>query len=159
MLIEVKICENCNHRNSVIAVECEKCGYDLTFAFPQKVDDSSSVADTNINDSLDVNNECNMSCGEWIIVSLSNEELSIAIDNEISLGRDCEPFNSKFNESNYTSRIHAKLRVFNGVVQVMDASTNGTFVNDKKINKMEWVDVGDGSIIKFADVSFVIRRR
>ena len=97
--------------------------------------------------------------GMWILAFLADEENAVAIKGETSVGRDCELFNARFNSSNYTSRIHAKLRLFEGKLQIMDASTNGTFIDDKRIPKMEWTDAEDGSVVRFADVSFVVRRR
>lgn len=160
MIREVKVCENCNHRNPVDAKECEECGYELTFVYPQKIDDSVQTKTQNDNNESEVNGTQRQltQSGNWEIISVSNETLRSVLGPEIAVGRDCDLFNEQFNSSNYTSRIHAKLRVVDGVVQVMDASTNGTFVNDKRIPKMEWLPVDDNSSIKFADISFRIRR-
>ena len=144
MFIEVKICENCRHKNVITAMECEQCGYDLTFVFPQKIEETKAdgVEET----------------GDWEIISAANESCRYVLSEEVAVGRDCDLFQEQFNSSHYTSRIHAKLRVADGVVQVMDASTNGTFVNEKRIPKMELISVENDSIIKFADISFKIRR-
>ncbi len=153
-MIEVKICENCRHQNPVVALECEKCGYDLTFVYPQKIDPERSDEEPQT-----VNGEESKgSVSGWIMVATSDESQICAIDSEISVGRDCSQFSEQFNSSNYTSRVHAKLRIKDNMVQVMDASTNGTFVDDKRINKMEWVNVPENSVIRFADVTFRIRR-
>ena len=154
MMIEAKVCENCNHKNPVTAVECEKCGYDLTFVFPQKVDE---------NDQKPVASDEASSCptdnsSGWSLVSAKNEKIGILISGEMSVGRDCDVLGDLFNSSNFTSRIHAKLRLNGDTVQVMDASTNGTFVDEKRIGKMEWIDVAEGSTVRFADVEFKVRR-
>ena len=155
-MIEVKICENCKHRNPVNAVECEECGYDLTFAYPQKIDENNLVSSEV---ELKENTlEKNDTLHNWEIILLSDNKIKQTINGEISLGRDCDLFKEQFNSSNYTSRVHAKIRVFEGQLQIMDASTNGTFINEKRISKMEWVNVSEGSIIKFADVQFSVRR-
>lgn len=163
MMIEVKVCENCKHKNSVTAVECENCGYDLTFVFPQKIDNSEEQEETTDDRQGEDRKTSLMSensgDGAWVLAYLADEENAVVIKGETSVGRDCELFNARFNSSNYTSRIHAKLRLFEGKLQIMDASTNGTFVDDKRIPKMEWTDTQDGSIVRFADVSFVVRRR
>ncbi|NLZ49441.1 MAG: hypothetical protein GX895_11835, partial [Clostridiales bacterium] len=31
---EVRVCENCNHINNINNLECEKCGFDLSFVIP-----------------------------------------------------------------------------------------------------------------------------
>lgn len=160
MMIEVKICENCKNRNPVNAVECEQCGYDLTFVFPQKVDDAIQTDKENYSESCsEMVEEQVINCSNWELVSISDEKNCYQLGAEISVGRDCDVFSEQFNSSNYTSRTHAKLRVKDDIVQVMDASTNGTFVDEKRIPKMEWITVNDGSSIRFADISFRIRRK
>lgn len=162
MMIEIKKCENCGHNNPVIAVECEKCGYDLTFVFPQKIEENSQSEENNPQSNSNRTTEIMQAPCEgtfWGITPLSNEDDFYRIDGEVSVGRDCDIFNVQFNTSNFTSRVHAKLRVFENQLQVMDASTNGTFVDDKRIPKMEWLCVCEGSIIKFADVSFKVQRQ
>ena len=154
MMIEAKVCENCNHKNPVTAVECEKCGYDLTFVFPQKIEENDQK--TEVSDEAP---SCTTdSESGWSLVSTSDEKSRISICGEISVGRDCNVLGDLFNTSNYTSRIHAKLRLNGDSIQVMDASTNGTFVDEKRIPKMEWVDVLEGSTVRFADVEFRVRR-
>ncbi len=157
MMIEVKMCESCNHRNPVSAMECESCGYDLTFVFPKMVDPNvEKEKDTSGTETHSIENGVN---AEWLMISTCNDDEVFGLTGEVSVGRDCEPLNALFNSSNYTSRTHAKLRVMDDEVQVMDASTNGTFLNEKRIKKMEWVAVPDGSTIRFADVSVRIKRK
>lgn len=31
---EIRICENCGHHNPVDNLECEECGFDLSFCIP-----------------------------------------------------------------------------------------------------------------------------
>ena len=163
MIIEVKICENCRHRNPVQAVECEQCGYDLTFAFPQTIDDASLSGE--IPGNYSGRNQVTYVMEEvrgdetWELVFKADESVKESINHEISLGRDCEIFNNQFNSSNYTSRTHAKIRIHEGDLQVMDASTNGTYVDEKRIPKMEWTNLPDGCVIRFADISFIARRK
>lgn len=151
MKIEVKVCDNCKHKNPISAVECEKCGYDLTFSFPQMVEESAPD---------DSPNSKEQESGDtWEIYALSSSDCGYEIVGELELGRECDVFSDLFNSSNYTSRIHAKIRKQNGKIQVMDASTNGTFIDDRRIPKLEWIDVPDGAEIRFADISFGVRRR
>ena len=157
MMIEAKVCENCNHKNPVTAVECEKCGYDLTFVYPQRIDDTSGEENSQ-NDNT-ATSQVASQCGGWVLANLTNSDEEEIISGETSVGRDCELFNMRFNSSNFTSRIHAKIRVFEDRLQIMDASTNGTFVGERRIPKMEWTDVADGETVKFADISFVVRRK
>lgn len=162
MMIEVKICENCNHKNPVNAVECEQCGYDLTFVFPQMIEDTPEQSGNKLQESGNNRETCIMNQEEdssgWKLVSCENDALIHPVLHEESVGRDCDVFNDLFNRSNYTSRKHAKIRVMDGSVQVMDASTNGTFIDDNRIPKMEWTNVPAESTLRFADISFVVRR-
>lgn len=159
MMIEVKICDNCNHRNLVNAVECENCGYDLTFVYPQTIDDSEPSKEDLKSEVTSTSEDLSSEQDQWSLVYTADENIQLSISSEISLGRDCDPFNELFNNSNYTSRIHAKVRVLDEKVQVMDASTNGTFVAEKRIPKMEWINVDDGETVRFADVSFIVRKK
>ena len=75
----------------------------------------------------------------------------------MSVGRDCDALSDIMNSSNYTSRVHAKLRIKDSKLQVMDASTNGTYLNNVQLRKLEWVDVNIGDSIKFADLEFIVK--
>ena len=35
---EVRVCENCKHHNPIDNLECEKCGFDLSFCIPVSED-------------------------------------------------------------------------------------------------------------------------
>lgn len=146
MMIEVKICDNCGHRNPINVMECEQCGLDLTFAYPQMVDDS-----------IEEPCEENETGSGVVLEYVSDPSYRINITKEISVGRDCDELSEIMNSSNYTSRVHAKLRIKDGKLQVMDASTNGTYLNDVQLKKLEWVDVNIGDKIKFADLEFVAK--
>ena len=38
---EIRVCENCNHPNDINNLECENCGFDLSFVIP--IDESELV--------------------------------------------------------------------------------------------------------------------
>ncbi len=80
---------------------------------------------------------------------------TIPIQNELVIGRD--GVNGEyFEKSNYVSRKHAIFYVENGEVLVFDASTNGTFLNDKRLPKLTKTPVHSNDKITFADVSFEV---
>lgn len=152
-MIEVKKCDNCGKDNDVSSTECVYCGYDLTFVFPTKKNETENV-ENEINSS---DGDLEKSATRYSLIVKNGEE-QIIVSEEISVGRDCDYLNELFNKSNYTSRTHAKLRIENGKLQVMDASTNGTFIDDRRIKKLEWFDVPECSTLRFADIEFIIRR-
>ena len=61
-----------------------------------------------------------------------------------------------FKEFRYVSREHAHVKLENGVISVKDVSTNGTFINDKAIDKNEWVELSSGDKVRFAEASFEV---
>ena len=84
---EVRVCENCKYPNSINNLECEKCGFDLSFVIPtdesiltKQTEDSSNSIDTKTVVSMDAN--CNL-----VLVSMDGK-LTIPIHNELVIGRD-----------------------------------------------------------------------
>ena len=135
---EIRICENCGHHNPVDNLECEKCGFDLSFCIPvaeETVEAKEEIADYNIRS--------------------ADGETVIKINGEVLIGRDgvCSEY---FERSTYISRKHATLYFENGKVYVMDASTNGTYINGKRIDKMQKVILNKGDKITFADMDFIL---
>lgn len=85
----------------------------------------------------------------------SDGEITIAVDGEVLIGRD-GVYEEYFDRSNYISRKHATLYFENGAVCVLDASTNGTFINGKRVEKMQKIPLNKGDKITFADMDFVL---
>ena len=73
-MTEYRICEYCGERNHVSALECSKCGSDLSFCNPVALDDSAVQTK---NDKT------------WKL-SLGNE--IIVIDDRIEIGREIGPY-------------------------------------------------------------------
>ena len=73
---------------------------------------------------------------------------------EVSLGRGEE--NDVVIPHASVSRAHARLMKRNGSYELMDLnSTNGTFVDDRKVSGSQ--SVADGSRLRFGDVQFILR--
>lgn len=68
-------------------------------------------------------------------------------------------YNAKpyFEKSNYVSRKHAIFYIENGEVLIFDASTNGTFVNEKRLPKLTKIPVHSADKITFADIIFEVK--
>lgn len=82
--------------------------------------------------------------------SASGEMPIILEDGEIKVGRDVSVCNF-FLIGSGVSRIHAVIKKENGSVFIKDlGSTNGTYINNKKIEKNELVKAKYGDLISFA---------
>lgn len=144
---EVRICEHCNFHNPINNLECEKCGYDLSFIIPISVEDigiDSMVKPTEVEKKP-----------TFKLVSLDGT-YEIPISDGLMIGRE-GTHESFFEKSEYVSRQHAIFSIENGIMYVMDASVNGTYVNGKKLNKLIKTAVSNLDKITFADISFEVR--
>lgn len=91
----------------------------------------------------------------WQLKALNEElgKLTVTIEDTLTVGRDKD--NNVVLGSKQVSRNHAELRVINGALQVSDlGSSNGTFVNDTKIepnlaHSLKLDDVVSFAIYKF----------
>ena len=151
---EVRICENCKHPNDINNLECEKCGYDLSFVIPV---DESEILKLNTqpfdSENPDIAEEKREN-GQLSLIS-NDGQINIPIHNELVVGREGE-YGKYFEKSSYVSRKHAIFYIENGKVLVFDASTNGTFVNETRIPKLTKTPVHCNDRIRFADITFEV---
>lgn len=153
---EIRVCENCNHHNDINNLECEKCGFDLSFVIPideselEKQEAKSTVSSSDVCSTPSPSTSSNM-----VIVSMDGQ-LTIPIQNELVIGRDGVN-GSYFERSNYVSRKHAIFYIENDEILIFDASTNGTFVNDKRLLKLTKTPIHSNDKITFADITFEVR--
>lgn len=137
-MAEVRICEFCGHANPISAMACEECGADLAFVQPTEQNDSSLPQKKS-----------------WLLTSVNNG-MEFPVCENIEVGRMSSDLAYLLNASDYTSRYHAKLKLENGAFWVTDESTNGTFVNDKRLLKGETVELHSDDVLRFADVAFKV---
>lgn len=137
-MAEVRICEFCGHANPISAMACEECGADLAFVQPTEQNDSSLPQKKS-----------------WLLISVNNG-MEFPVCENIEVGRMSSDLADLLNASDYTSRHHAKLKLENGAFWVTDESTNGTFVNDKRLLKGETVELRSDDVLRFADVAFKV---
>ncbi|HNX64264.1 MAG TPA: FHA domain-containing protein [Oscillospiraceae bacterium] len=143
--IEVRICENCGHANEMASLECEQCGYDLSFVIPT----IQSV----------LGNTQSQAVGTaWTLKAADNSSAVIAINGTAEIGREGSVIPEYLNKSNFISRCHAKLYIEDDALYVEDASTNGTFVNGNRIPKLNKTALNNGDEIVFADLKFIVGR-
>jgi hypothetical protein len=147
---EVRICENCGKKNPVSSLECEACGYDISFCIP--VEDVVEESEKNECEQAETDLEL------WKFTAVDDSSVSFSLKDEYVIGReDCE-ISDYLNKSDYISRKHCKLYVKDNEPYVIDASTNGTFVNGRKIDKLFEYRLSVGDEITFADVKFKVTR-
>lgn len=137
MAREVRVCDNCGTSNSIDRLECEQCGYDLSFTVPT------------------IENEGNEGGKKKIWRITSNSGIASAeIGAEELVGREGTILSDYVNSSDYISRKHARLNIIDGKLYVVDYSTNGTTLNGVKIPQNESVEVSEGDELAFADMAF-----
>lgn len=144
---EVRICENCGTGNPVSNLECAECGYDLSFIIP-----TSEQADINYENIFLQNNDKS----QWILISQKDSNYTVELNEVTEIGRECGPLKEYLDNSDYISRIHAKIISEKGDLYVIDCSTNGTFINEKRIEKMKKIKIGCGDLLRFADTTFIV---
>lgn len=146
---EVRVCENCNFHNNINNLECEKCGYDLSFIIP--INEEEIVNNCEF---TSVSGEINI-LSNWILESL-DKQLVINIVNGLIIGRD--GVNTEyFDKSKFVSRKHAIFYIENNNLFVVDASTNGTFINGKRLEKLKKTPIYISDKITFADLTFEVK--
>lgn len=173
---EIRVCENCGFHNKIENLECEGCGYDLSFIIPVDEDELEQKKDAPSTKSTDgeivgygIDADCEESpncttCndkntvgsinGNCLIASSGQE--AIEIEDNLIIGRDgiAEPY---LGSSTYVSRKHAIFEIDNGKIYVSDASTNGTFINGRRLEKLVRTEIHDKDKITFADISFEVK--
>lgn len=139
-MAEVRICEYCGHQNPMSAMACEECGADLAFVQP-----------TEMNETADTSSD-----KKWYLVSnKTGQEFLIQSDTDVGrLDSDMAPI---LNESDYTSRHHARLSFSGNILCITDKSSNGTTLNGVRLQNGDTVELHDGDELSFADVGFAVK--
>ena len=156
---EIRICENCGYHNSIENLECEKCGFDLSFVIPVDENDINENAAENLSEgAIEEKDDVSYAGASEEIDTylLSADQITrITIEDGMIIGRDGVT-TGQLDTSTFVSRKHAVFSVDNGKVIVTDASTNGTFVNGRRLEKLEPTEIKNGDRIRFADVEFEV---
>jgi hypothetical protein len=148
-MAEIRVCENCGYHNNLSLLECEKCGFDLSMIQPI---DEKLIAPQESATSLPAQSSL------WSLIAIDDLSLKFDIDEKLKIGRVDSPLGDYLNKSDFISREHAQLVVVDGQLCLTDASTNGTFINGKRVAKLEPVLLCDGNEVIFADVKFKVVR-
>ena len=132
---EVRICENCGVKNTIDKLECEACGYDLSFIAPVTVEETNGA--------------------KWKITSTGGSVSAFILGGE-TIGREGDILSDYVNDSDYISRKHARFEVTDDKIFVTDFSTNGTTINGIRIEKNKMTEINPGDEVAFADMAFLI---
>ncbi|MDW8066817.1 MAG: FHA domain-containing protein [Aquificaceae bacterium] len=127
-----KVCPNCGHKNPASEFMCQKCMTDLSMVQPtEDIQEDKTIIQSSQKLYLE---------GEGYRIELSP-------DQEYILGRAGTGM-EYFKDNPYVSRRHAKVYFKDGQWFVEDLnSTNGTYVNGKRIQKAK---LEDGCILEFS---------
>ena len=150
---EIRVCENCKFPNNINNLECEKCGFDLSFVIPideRELEANDTAPSSDTNSATDADGSVG-----WMLTS-ADGTLQIQITDGLVIGRD-GIYSDFFEKSKFVSRKHAVFYVEDGKYFVLDASTNGTFLNDARLPKLTKIPIQISDKITFADVSFEVR--
>ena len=148
-MTEIRICENCGARNPVSNLECENCGYDITFCIPI---DSEEIVNADV--------QSDVSGKQWVFTAIDESSVSFSVkdDEELNIGRENCVISDYLNKSDYISRVHCKIYANNEELHIVDASTNGTYINGKRIDKLKDYKLNNGDEVTFADIKFKISK-
>lgn len=147
MIDEFRVCENCHHENNVSALECEQCGYDLSFIIPTKAE------------CIELGQQSSETLNQkWKIEAKEDNNVFIIIESECLIGRESSCISQYLSKSNFISRQHAKLIIRDQQLYVIDGSTNGTYINGNRIEKIKEVPLKCSDELRFGDISFIVKR-
>jgi pSer/pThr/pTyr-binding forkhead associated (FHA) protein len=144
---EVRVCENCGKKNPVSSLECEFCGYDISFCIPVE-DLGETVVET-----VPENTE-----GLWTFTAVDDNMVSFVVTDSITIGRENCVISDYLNRSDFISRQHCKIYVHDNGLYLMDASTNGTYINGNRVEKLSECPLNIGDEVTFADIKFKISK-
>lgn len=152
---EIRVCDNCKHHNSINYLECEQCGFDLSFVIPIEENEAVNNGTDDFTNSSNAMEKDNTISANLILVSI-DKQITIPITNELLIGRDGTN-GDYFEKSNFVSRKHAIFYIEDECVFIFDASTNGTYINDKQIPKLTRIPIHSSDKIAFADVVIEVK--
>ncbi len=117
------ICDNCGQPNDTRRSVCISCGESLAGLIPTPwPDDEADTGDTT----------CNTE--GFYLRDASGDSFMFFSEGEYLVGKR-ENGAQLFADKDFVSGIHAKIIVENGAFYVEDCSTNGTYINGRRINK------------------------
>ncbi len=165
------VCSNCKHTNMAGAVFCSECGQSLTGSDPLT---TQTISTNQIREAVLPRADRNVPAGpplgplnNWVTLHLldTGQVLPLAERNEFTLGRisegqsimpdiDLSPYQAY---ARGVSRLHAVLKREASRVFLMDlGSSNGTFVNGKRLAPNVDQSVANGDVIALGKLKIQI---
>lgn len=137
---KIKICPACGHKNLYTNLVCEMCSTDLSVVQP--VDDIQKITDQSLN-GLD---KTVVEMKKFVIFAFNDIEFKV-YDGEV-IGRHAIGAEF-FKEIMEVSRKHAKVTFSSSKAYITDLnSTNGVFINDKRIQPGAPEEITEGAELK-----------
>jgi hypothetical protein len=154
------ICSNCKHSNMVGAVFCSECGAPLGVgdSLTTQTINTSQVAETVKKKSILHSPAPAVTVNNWVTLHLldTGQVLPLSERSEFTLGRisegqpimpdiDLSPYQAY---ANGVSRLHAVIKREGNQVLLMDlGSSNGTYVNGKRLNPNVEQNLKNGDVV------------
>ncbi len=155
------VCPNCNHKNMAGAVFCSECGAPLNIAdslTTQNIDTAQVREAIKKKSVLHAPEPAVTISNNWVTLHLldTGQVLPLSERNEFTLGRisegqpimpdiDLSPYQAY---ANGVSRLHAVIKREGNQVLLMDlGSSNGTYVNGKRLNPNSEQGLKNGDVV------------
>lgn len=155
------VCSNCNHTNMSGALFCSECGVQLSQADSLT---TQNVSTAQMREAIKKRSPVSPTTppavfnSNWITLHLmdTGQVLPLSERNEFTLGRISEgqPIMPDIDLAPYqayasgVSRLHAVIKRDAGRVLLMDlGSSNGTYVNGKRLNPNVEIPLGNGDVV------------
>jgi hypothetical protein len=158
-MARMKVCPACGHRNRPIELECKGCGVQVGDVDPTDEAEASGLKE-------DIGSEPirppdrTMREGAWSTACATLEFPwgEVAVRDRLNVGRDPEfsPLAHRLADNDYVSGRHAEVFFHDALLYVRDVGThgkgssNGTFVNGKRITADTPALLADGDEVSFS---------
>ncbi len=150
----VKICPSCGYRNKSNEILCVNCMSDISSV--SAIDESKISEDTKSFSSQEVEQK-----EEIVVLKLKEKNSGQIIDVKSGdvVGRYSVDFFQKMNNYKLISRLHFQVLYKEGKWFIRDLeSTNGTFLNTKKLEPDKDYEIKKGDVINIAGiVDFIVQ--
>ncbi len=155
------VCSNCNHTNMAGALFCSECGAQLSGADSLT---TQNISTSQVREAIKKKSPVSPTTppvvlsNNWVTLHLldTGQVLPLSERNEFTLGRISEgqPIMPDIDLSPYqayasgVSRLHAVIKRDASRVLLMDlGSSNGTYINGKRLNPNEETPLGNGDVV------------